>query len=129
MSKGQGFYGPFDNEYGQDGYEWWDEGVPDAVKQNVFQSCGRDKEKLLEKEKYLDFQDYIAIIQTNWNLFKGPLGYSNAPRYATTHLAWLRKITDIQNLVNQGKKVTPAQFNELTRYLGWLSSCLSQKEI
>jgi hypothetical protein len=116
------------DEFGEEENEWWNEGVPDVIRQGILQKCERDKEKLLEKEKYIDFQDYMVIIQANWNLFKGTLGHSSSLRYSPSRLAWLQAINNIQDLVNHDKIVTPAQLDELFRYADLLRGYLSQIE-
>lgn len=114
------------DEFG-DEESWWNEGVPDEVKQRISSRYNDQQDTALSRENYLDFQDYLLIISTQWDLFKNSLGYSDTSRYSPSYLAWLRKIHTFQENVHNKKKVTPTQLDELIKRKEWLSDLLSQE--
>ncbi len=112
------------DQFGKAEQEWWSEGIPYATQQIVLQRYENAKGQET-KETYLDFQDYIAIIQANWDLFKYVFGYGDSSRYFASYIAWLQKINDIQDLIDQDKPVSTEQLDKLGRDYEWLRDCFS----
>lgn len=115
------------NEFGEAEVQWWNEGIPTITRHNVEQKWVGDNASLQDREKYLDFEDYMAIIRARWTLFKGPFGFDDVPRYSASSMGWLRKISDIQRSVNQDKTVTLTQLDHLEQRSSWLRDSLSRQ--
>lgn len=115
------------NGFGEEGQQWWEDGIPDTIKQAILLKHRNDKGKQGDKERYIDFDDYILIFQKHWSLFKEVLGCNRSLRYSESRLALIERIKDIQDLINHNKTATPEQLNEAATYNEWLRSCLYQR--
>lgn len=106
-----------------DDTQWWIEGVPKGIRLKVAQRHEDDDGKRGGREYYFDLLDYRQIIQANWELFGGLLGYAAAGAGKDKRTNWIQDVNEVRRIVahvSAGRSVSLEQLAQVETYRDWL---------
>ena len=92
-------------EFGENGENWWYQGVPETVRVKVVQRQERDPEHR-RKEENFDLIHYKDIIKNNWTLFKVKYGFTEFGNNKDTQMSWFDRLSKIRNTVSHPERGT-----------------------
>lgn len=102
-------------EYGRDDSGWWIQAVPKAIRTEVVGRVERDDNKRQSREAYFDLIDYRTIVQGQWSLFQGLMGFGNKSG-KEKQTKWLVDLNEMRRIVahsSSGVTLTVEQLDEL----------------
>ena len=130
-------------EYGHQGNDWFQKGIPQPIQEKTYQLHSKDKFKE-EQFNYLYIVDYQAIIgnNKNWQLMKNIFSDPNwrivkedvedrtnkKLSQKEASLYWFKKLNDIRKKVSHPTRspVTKMEYDFLNELSGWLMPRLSE---
>ncbi|NWD78630.1 DGQHR domain-containing protein [Pseudomonas gingeri] len=107
------------------GPNWWEDGVPRAMRQTVSNRSEGDDNKRGAKEAYFDLLDYRTIALANWNVFQSLLGQGKKNESKEKQTKWLVDVNDMRNTVahaSSGVSLSVEKLSSLKQHEVWLKS-------
>ena len=80
------------------GSDWWVQRVPEPIRKKCAGRQEEEKNKIPEKEAYLDFVDIKQILRDNWDVFQQPLrsvGFTGSKDKA---LEWMDRVNGLRRM-------------------------------
>jgi DNA sulfur modification protein DndB len=95
------------------GDAWWFQGVPKGVRGDASRIQNDDENSRGERENYLNFIHYRAIIEDNWPLFADLLAPGKQTHSKAVRTEWMEKVNRIRQITAHGSTGTWVSFEEL----------------
>jgi len=106
-------------EFGDQGDEWWLQGIPKAVRLEAVTRSEKDDKQRGAREAYFDLIDYRTIVQGQWQLFQPLFGFGKKNENKERATKWMVDLNDMRKVVahsSSGISLTMEQLAELQNY-------------